>query len=178
MNSIAFLIDLIVYFQQCNSAYYFGWVWNVCLVNKIATGTGAHHGARVGGVGAAIPGIQGLCPGAALITAKEPKQLMDAKDQKLVILAAENDLEYRLGHIPGARQVDRPANEAPAVTQGGPRQYHRRRRLHHARAKPWHQKGSTIVVYDDKCDATRLWWACLYYGKTDARGIKAWKDSG
>jgi thiosulfate/3-mercaptopyruvate sulfurtransferase len=39
-----------------------------------------------------------------------------------------------------------------------------------------------VVVYDTKYDATRLWWAFFYYGKTEVRvldgGIKAWKDSG
>jgi thiosulfate/3-mercaptopyruvate sulfurtransferase len=38
------------------------------------------------------------------------------------------------------------------------------------------------VVYDHKYDATRIWWAFYYYGKTDVRildgGIKAWKTAG
>ncbi len=42
--------------------------------------------------------------------------------------------------------------------------------------------GSKVVLYDHKYDATRLWWAFYYYGKTDVRvldgGIKAWKDAG
>ena len=64
-------------------------------------------------------GYKGYVRGAALISVKELKQLVDAKDPKLVILAAENDLEYRLGHIPGSHQVDRPVYEASPETQGG-----------------------------------------------------------
>jgi thiosulfate/3-mercaptopyruvate sulfurtransferase len=38
---------------------------------------------------------------------------------------------------------------------------------------------SKVVVYDEKYDATRLWWAFYMYGKTDVRvldgGYQAWK---
>ncbi|MEI6205434.1 MAG: hypothetical protein WCP20_01495 [Desulfuromonadales bacterium] len=36
-----------------------------------------------------------------------------------MVLAAENSVEYHLGHIPGSHQVDRPVIEAPAETQNG-----------------------------------------------------------
>jgi thiosulfate/3-mercaptopyruvate sulfurtransferase len=40
-------------------------------------------------------------------------------------------------------------------------------------------RGSTVVIYEDKYDATRLWWAFTYYGKSDVRildgGLQAWK---
>lgn len=126
---------------------------------------------------------KGYARGSALITAKELKQLIDAKDPKLVIVAAENEVEYRLGHIPGSWKVDRPEYEAPPETQGGisgnvidaPGFTKLSRRL-------GIDKDSKVVVYDTKYDATRLWWAFFYYGKTDVRvldgGIKAWKDSG
>jgi thiosulfate/3-mercaptopyruvate sulfurtransferase len=43
-------------------------------------------------------------------------------------------------------------------------------------------RGSTVVIYEDKYDATRLWWAFTYYGKSDVRildgGIQAWKAAG
>ncbi len=39
-----------------------------------------------------------------------------------------------------------------------------------------------MVIYEDKFDATRLWWAFTYYGKSDVRildgGIQAWKTAG
>jgi thiosulfate/3-mercaptopyruvate sulfurtransferase len=128
-------------------------------------------------------GYKGYARGAALITAKELKQLIDAKDPKLVILAAENDVEYRLGHIPGSHQVDRPAYEAPPETQGGITG----NLIDAAGFTKLAQhlgvdKDSKVIVYDTKYDATRLWWAFFYYGKTDVRvldgGIKAWKESG
>jgi thiosulfate/3-mercaptopyruvate sulfurtransferase len=128
-------------------------------------------------------GYKGYARGAALITTKELKQLIDAKDSKLVILAAENDVEYRLGHIPGSHQVDRPAYEAPPETQGGITG-----NLIDAAGftmlaqRLGVDKDSKVIVYDTKYDATRLWWAFFYYGKTDVRvldgGIKAWKESG
>jgi len=128
-------------------------------------------------------GYKGYVRGAALITAKELKQLIDAKDPKLVILAAESDVEYRLGHIPGSHQVDRPAYEAPPQTQGGITgnliDAHGFTRLAQQLGIA---KDSKIVVYDTRYDATRLWWAFLYYGKADVRvldgGINAWKESG
>jgi len=128
-------------------------------------------------------GYKGYARGEALITAKELKQLIDSKHPKLVILAAENDIEYRMGHIPGARQVDRPAYEAPAETQGGITgnlidSNGFTKLVQHLGI----DKDSKVIVYDTKYDATRLWWAFFYYGKTDIRvldgGIKAWKDSG
>lgn len=128
-------------------------------------------------------GYKGYARGHALITAQELKRLIDARDPKLVILAAANDLEYRLGHIPGSYQVDRPAYEAPAETQSGVTG-----NLIDAAGFTKLARGlgiskdSKVVVYDTKYDATRLWWAFLYYGKGDVRvldgGIKAWKDAG
>lgn len=129
------------------------------------------------------PGYKGYVRGSALITANELKQLIDAKDPKLVILAAANDVEYRLGHIPGAFQVDRPAYEAPAETQNGVTG----NLIDAAGFGKLAQglgisKDSKVVVYDTKYDATRLWWAFFYYGKADVRvldgGIKAWKEAG
>ena len=126
---------------------------------------------------------KGYARGGALITAQELKRMIDAKDPKLVILAAENELEYRLGHIPGSFKVDRPDYEAPAETQNGITG-------NLIDAKGFTKlaqdlgvnKDSKVVVYDTKYDATRIWWAFYYYGKTDVRvldgGIKAWKDAG
>lgn len=39
-----------------------------------------------------------------------------------------------------------------------------------------------MVIYEDKFDATRLWWGFTYYGKSDVRvldgGIRSWKAAG
>lgn len=128
-------------------------------------------------------GYKGYSRGSALITVKELKGLIDANTPKLVILAAENSVEYRLGHIPGAYQVDRPAIEAAPETQNGVTG-----NLIEADGFTTFARSlginndSLIVVYDSKYDATRLWWAFTYYGKGNVRvldgGVKAWRDAG
>jgi thiosulfate/3-mercaptopyruvate sulfurtransferase len=128
-------------------------------------------------------GYKGYPRGNALITVQELKRLIDAKDPRLVVLAAENSIEYRLGHIPGSYQVDRPAIEAPAETQNGVTgniiDAAGFTRLIQSLGV---NQDSTVVVYDTKYDATRLWWAFTYYGKGDVRvldgGVKAWKSAG
>lgn len=128
-------------------------------------------------------GYKGYPRGNTLITVQELKRLVDAKDSNLVILAAENSVEYHLGHIPGSRQVDRPAIEAPSETQNGVTG----NLIDAAGFSKLTQRlgidrDSTVVVYDTKYDATRLWWAFTYYGKGDVRvldgGVKAWKAAG
>jgi len=128
-------------------------------------------------------GHKGYARGSALITPAELKALIDSRDPKLVIVAAENEIEYRLGHIPGSFKVDRPDYEAPAETQNGVTG----NLIDAAGFSKLAQRlgidqDSKVVVYDTKYDATRIWWAFFYYGKTDVRvldgGVKAWKDSG
>lgn len=128
-------------------------------------------------------GYKGYPRGNALITVQELKRLIDARDPRLVVLAAENSVEYRLGHIPGSQQVDRPAIEAPPETQNGVTG-----NIIDAVGFSRLAQGlginrdSTVVVYDTRYDATRLWWAFTYYGKGDVRvldgGIKAWQAAG
>jgi thiosulfate/3-mercaptopyruvate sulfurtransferase len=128
-------------------------------------------------------GYKGYPRGNALITVQELKKLIDAKTANLVILAAENSGEYRLGHIPGSYQVDRPVIEAPPETQNGvtgniidPAGFTK------LAQSLGINRDSIVVVYDTKYDATRLWWAFTYYGKGDVRildgGVKAWKGAG
>lgn len=128
-------------------------------------------------------GYKGYPRGNALISVQELKKLIDAKEPKLVILAAENSVEYRLGHIPGSYQVDRPAIEAPPETQNGVTG----NVIDSAGFTKLVQslginRDSTVIVYDTKYDATRLWWAFTYYGKADVRvldgGIKSWRAAG
>jgi thiosulfate/3-mercaptopyruvate sulfurtransferase len=128
-------------------------------------------------------GYKGFSRGHALIAVRELKQLLDAKEPGLVILAAEGNVGYRSGHIPGAYQVDRPDYEAPPDSQGGVAgnildaaeftELARRLGI---------DRDSRVIVYDAKYDATRLWWAFTYYGKIDVRvldgGVKAWKEAG
>lgn len=126
---------------------------------------------------------KGFKRGNALISVQELKQLIDARDPKLVILAAENSVEYRLGHIPGSHQVDRPAYEAPPETQNGiTGNLIDGTGFSNLAQKLGINQDSMVVVYDTKYDATRLWWAFTYYGKNNVRvldgGSKAWKGAG
>lgn len=121
--------------------------------------------------------------GEMFITAQELNQLMEAKDPKLVIIAVAKKTHYFSGHIPGSFHLWRPDYEADAKTQRGvtdniigPEGY--TKLMQGLGVSP----DSKVVVYDHKYDATRLWWAFYYYGKTDVRildgGIKAWKKAG
>ncbi|HIJ97120.1 MAG TPA: sulfurtransferase [Desulfuromonadales bacterium] len=126
---------------------------------------------------------KGFSRGSALITVQELKQLIDAKDPKLVVLASENNVEYFLGHIPGSHQIDRPAIEAPAASQGGiTGNIVSAADFTRLAQRLGIDQDSKIVVYDSQYDATRLWWALTYYGKANVRvldgGIKAWRSAG
>jgi thiosulfate/3-mercaptopyruvate sulfurtransferase len=128
-------------------------------------------------------GYKGYSRGQALISVHELKRLIDAAQPKLVILAAENDEEYGSGHIPGSYQVDRPAYEAPADSQGDVSgNLIDAAGFTRLAGRLGIDSDSILVVYDTKYDATRIWWAFLYYGKGDVRlldgGIAAWKAAG
>jgi len=132
---------------------------------------------------AADSGYKGYPRGSALITVQELKSLIDARDPRLVVLAAKNVVEYRLGHIPGSYQVDRPAIEAPPETRDGiSGNLIDAAGFTRLAQRLGINRDSTVVVYDTKYDATRLWWAFTYYGKGDVRvldgGSKAWKAAG
>ncbi len=128
-------------------------------------------------------GYKGYPRGNALITVQELKGLIDTQDPKLVILAAQSNLEYLPGHIPGAQQVDRPAIAAPPDTQSGVEgNIINAAEFTRLAQSLGIDRGSTVVIYEDRYDATRLWWAFTYYGKVDVRildgGIQAWKAAG
>jgi len=134
-------------------------------------------------VGLAAEKYKGYQRGEIFITAQELNQLMQAKDPKLVVIAVASKTEYYSGHIPGSLHLWRPDYEADPKTQGGvtdnilqPEGY--TKLMQGLGVDP----DSKVVVYDHKYDATRLWWAFYYYGKTDVRildgGIKAWKNAG
>ncbi len=132
------------------------------------------------GAYASPSGYKGYPRGNALITVQELKALIDTRDPKLVILAAQSNLEYLPGHIPGAQQVDRPAYAAPPETQSGVEgniiDAAEFTRLSQSLGI---DRGSTVVIYEDRYDATRLWWAFTYYGKSGVRildgGLQSWK---
>lgn len=126
---------------------------------------------------------KGYVRGEIFITAEEVDKLIQEKDPKLVVIAVASKTEYYSGHIPGSFHVWRPDYEADLKTQGGvtdnliePEGFTR------LMQKIGVAPDSKVVVYDHKYDATRMWWAFFYYGKTDVRildgGIKAWTRAG
>lgn len=134
--------------------------------------------------GAALAaGYKGFARGEALITAEELKTLMDGGDGDLVIIAVANVIHYRSGHIPGAHAAWRGDYSAKA---GGDYPYGGmvagRADFQAFARRLGISAASTVVVYDHKYDATRLWWVFHLYGKTDLRvldgGIGAWQAAG
>jgi thiosulfate/3-mercaptopyruvate sulfurtransferase len=137
-----------------------------------------------------LPGVtlgaekyKGYERGDALISVQELKQLIDAKDPKLVVLAVANVAEYRLpGHIPGAVRVWRPDYEVPV----GQKYPFEGMMLERAEFEAFARKlgindDTKLVIYDHQYDATRVWWGFFLYGKV-ARvldgGFQAWKAAG
>jgi thiosulfate/3-mercaptopyruvate sulfurtransferase len=126
---------------------------------------------------------KGFERGEALITVEELKAMMDANDPKLVLIAVIKPVSFKLGYIPGSLNVWRPDYE-PA--EGEPYPFGGMM-LNRAEFQSFARKlgvnnDSKVVLYDEKYDATRLWWAFYMYGKTDVRvldgGYQAWKAAG
>jgi len=134
-------------------------------------------------VAQAADNYKGYPRGDVFITAQELNGLIQAKDPNLVIISVAHAGQYFTGHIPGSVRIWRPDYEAPAETQGGvtdnllqPEGFTK------LMQKLGVNPDSKVVIYDYKYDATRIWWALFYYGKTDARvldgGYQAWKAAG
>lgn len=126
---------------------------------------------------------KGFARGEALITAQELKALMDAGDEDLVVIAVARESQYRSGHVPGALAAwhgDYSAGAGGEYPYGG--MIAGRADFQAFARRLGISAGSTVVVYDHKYAATRLWWAFHLYGKTDLRvldgGIKAWRAAG
>ena len=108
---------------------------------------------------------------------------MDAKDPKLVVLAVVEPVSYKAGHIPGSINVWRPDYE---LKVGEPYPFDgmllERAGFQNFARGLGIDNDSKVVVYDEKYDAPRLWWAFYLYGKTDVRvldgGYAAWKAAG
>lgn len=134
-------------------------------------------------VGAGQQNYKGFPRGQALITVEELKQRMDQHDSKLVVLAVVEPLSYGTGHIPNSINVWRPDYEQP-VSPSQPIEgvlLERQAFQDFARGLG-NNDDSQVVVYDEKYDATTLWWAFYLYGKTDVRvldgGYPGWKAAG
>jgi thiosulfate/3-mercaptopyruvate sulfurtransferase len=129
---------------------------------------------------AAGPKYKGFVRGEALITVEELKHGLDAKDPKLIVLAVVEPASYQAGHIPTSINVWRPDYEhkvgQPYPFEGMLLDREGFQRFARELGIDNHSK---LVVYDEKYDATSLWWAFHLYGKTDVRvldgGYPAWK---
>lgn len=135
------------------------------------------------GIAVAAEKYKGFERGDALIAPAELKAMIDAKDPNLVVIAVAKGESFKLGHIPGALNVWRgdyePAEGEPYPFGG--------MMLNGAEFQSFARKlginnDSKVVVYDEKYDATRLWWGFFIYGKTDVRvldgGYQGWKAAG
>lgn len=133
--------------------------------------------------GSLAAATKGFPRGDALISVGELRDLVEAKDPKLVVLAHENAVNFGLGHVPGSLQVDRPAYAADPATQNGVSGniLAEKEFTEFARSLGINED-SAVVIYDDDVDATRLWWAFTYYGKKNVRildgAYTAYKDAG
>ena len=126
---------------------------------------------------------KGFERGEALITVEELKRLIRARDPKLVLLAVVDPFSYRAGHIPRSINLWRPDYE-PSFGQRYPfdGMMVDRDEFQELARDLGIDNDSKVVVYDEKYDATRVWWAFYLYGKTDVRvldgGYRAWKAAG
>jgi thiosulfate/3-mercaptopyruvate sulfurtransferase len=126
---------------------------------------------------------KGFKRGDALISVEELHKLVEAKDPKLVVIGVLKGVSYKAGHIPGSLNVWRPdygSAKGETYPFGG-MMVNRVEFEKFARGLGINND-SKVVVYDEKYDATRLWWAFYLYGKTDVRvldgGYQAWKAAG
>lgn len=119
----------------------------------------------------------------SLIAVEELKKLLEASDPKLVVIAVVEPLSYMSGHIPKSLNVWRSDYELkvgqPYPFEGMLLDWAAFQSFARALGV---DNDSKVVVYDEKYDALRLWWAFYLYGKTDVRvldgGYLAWKAAG
>ena len=119
---------------------------------------------------------KGFPRGHALVSAAEVKSMLDKPAAKPVVLGAVKSASWLLEHIPGALHTPRNAYTGQAGMA-----VNRERFQDFARSLGI-DNDSTVVVYDERYDAARLWWLFHLYGKADVRvldgGLDAWKDAG
>ena len=119
---------------------------------------------------------KGFPRGHALVTAAEVKSMLDGPGPEPIVLAAVKRTTWLLEHIPGALHTPRKAYTGQAGMA-----VNRERFQDFARGLGI-DNDSTVVVYDEKYDAARVWWLFYLYGKADVRlldgGLDAWKDAG
>lgn len=141
------------------------------------------HAALTGDAAVGGEKYKGFERGDAVITVDMLEQLTVAKDPQLRILAVVSPMSYMAGHIPGSINVWRADYE---LKIGQPYPFDgmmlNRVEFQELARNLGIDDDSKVVVYDDKYDATRMWWAFFLYGKTDVRvldgGYPAWRAAG
>ena len=126
---------------------------------------------------------KGFERGEALISVQELHEMMAAKDPKLVLIGVIQPVSFKAGHIPGSLNVWRsdyePKEGEPFPFEG---MILNRPEFQTFARKLGVNNDSKVVLYDEKYDATRVWWAFYLYGKKDVRildgGYQAWKAAG
>ena len=126
---------------------------------------------------------KGYARGEIFITAAELSRLIRDRDPKLVVIAVTNTKDYLTGHIPGSFQLWRPDYAAGSSIPGRlPDNIIGAEGFTKLMQRLGVDPDSRVVVYDHKYDASRVWWAFFYFGKTDVRildgGIRAWTLAG
>ena len=129
---------------------------------------------------------KGFERGEALITPQELNAMIDAGDPKLIVIGvvkAGLTGSFTRGHIPGAVSAWRPDY---MTKKGDSHPFDGMLADRDAFQEFVRSLGvdddSKVVLYDERFDATHLWWAFFLYGKTDVRildgGYEAWKAAG
>lgn len=133
--------------------------------------------------GAQAENYKGYVRSQSIISPQELNQLIQAKDPNLIVIAVASPASYTMGHIPGALQVWRSDYEPK---EGEPFPYEGMM-LNRADFEKFARglginNDSKVVLYDEKYDATRVWWGFFLYGKEDVRvldgGYQGWKHAG
>jgi len=117
-----------------------------------------------------------------IISAIDAKELLD-KGDNVVVVDIRKDIDYKLGHIPGAVNIWRPDYEdANANIEGMVAPKEQVEKL--LGEKIGADNKTTILLYDNQgdYDAARFWWMLDMYGYNNVKlidgGIDGWKAAG
>jgi thiosulfate/3-mercaptopyruvate sulfurtransferase len=111
-----------------------------------------------------------------LINTKELNELLRDSRKKVIVIGVIPLWRFLIQHIPGSHQVWRnqltEPGSAKLIDAKGFTCWAQRLGIH---------PESHVVLWDERYDATRLWWAFQHYGKYDVQvldgGLEAWKQA-
>jgi thiosulfate/3-mercaptopyruvate sulfurtransferase len=129
----------------------------------------------------AVPG-GGYAHPAMLIQPEELQALLTSEAARIRIIDFRHKAKYFLGHLPGAVQVWR--RETEDRSQQVPEMPASREQIEQLLGRLGVSSQTTVVIYSDRCDHTRLWWILARYGfpleqlKLLDGGLAAWRARG